>query len=596
LVGACIHLANSMSPGLLADCLLRRWSVPSSRSSTALLIWALCLAGFFVTPTASLTARELLKPYFTSPLRVVEATGDPAEGDKPFTVIFLADSEPRMRGNTDAEVKAYVSSLIEYKTSRMEYFDYAGGSTHRIDPSLVILGGDISKDRTTSTSADMPIWQQLADHGVAFLAGFGNHDWEDNSWYDFDGDVANKHTTDFCRQSYWNASVVAAPHFGYREIGPSDSRGPVTFLATYKGVQIVNFNTFLYHQSYHYDFESPSGQECALQKADAGFSGCQVFTSAEKQIAELEAALSKDESTTTLFVQHYPMTGSSRWWDDANASNTTFDQKKKRLTDLMDRYSSRAFFGGHQHRFAVHEHVSENKTAFFEYVAPYYGGNGEVDPNQGGSFLAILVSRSSGILEVKHVVTPLAGTVLDAEATSTSTAAPTVSAPICTDVSILPSGFSNTQLQGCVVGNCLVQGFACSSDEVCKAIWQPVIENSDSLTPEDAAVAAWTAQAVSGQNAAVQQVNQCLDDFCGSSIGTSVCGGAADKTTAVATSTMTEATTTEATTTEATTTKVAGGRDAEVNFASTQANSFAMFFPLVSLAAVAAQAFAMLRV
>ena len=103
--------------------------------------------------------------------------------DDSFTMVFVGDPEPRMRGNTDAEVKGYVANLVSYTTTRTAYFDYEGG-THRISPELVVLGGDISADRDTSVAKDMPIWQQLYDNNIAFVAGFGNHDWEPRVWGD----------------------------------------------------------------------------------------------------------------------------------------------------------------------------------------------------------------------------------------------------------------------------------------------------------------------------------------------------------------------------------------------------------------------------
>ena len=109
--------------------------------------------------------------------------------DEPFTVVFVGDSEARMRGNTDAEVAAYVQNLAAYGTSEQAYFDHEGG-THRIDPELVILGGDISADRGTSVGADLPLWQPLYDAGIAFIAGFGNHDWDPEFFSDGPGLLA----------------------------------------------------------------------------------------------------------------------------------------------------------------------------------------------------------------------------------------------------------------------------------------------------------------------------------------------------------------------------------------------------------------------
>ena len=98
-------------------------------------------------------------------------------GDDSYTIAFIGDSEPRMRGNTNAEVAAYIANLASYRTTTSLYFDFGGGDTHRVSPELVVLGGDISADRDTSIASDMPLWQQLYDRGIGLVAGFGNHDW-----------------------------------------------------------------------------------------------------------------------------------------------------------------------------------------------------------------------------------------------------------------------------------------------------------------------------------------------------------------------------------------------------------------------------------
>ena len=202
--------------------------------------------------------------FLSSPLQTVAAGG--AAPDEPFTILFVADPEPRMRGNSDEEVAAYVENLASYKTTRVEYFDHGGGALHRVDPLLVVLGGDISADRDTSIEKDWGIWRRLEANGVAVIAGFGNHDWEPQSGYSLDGDTSNRAVVELCRAAYRNASQILAPRFGYQEVGPSE-RGPVHFVAELRGVQIVNLNSFLYQPSYRYDFASSQGQLCLVSKA-----------------------------------------------------------------------------------------------------------------------------------------------------------------------------------------------------------------------------------------------------------------------------------------------------------------------------------------
>ena len=190
-----------------------------------------------------------------TPSTVPTTTTTTPPSDEPFTVVFIGDSEARIRGNTNAEVAGYVRNLAEYRSSKIAYFDHDGGA-HRIDPELVILGGDISADRNTSIDADLPLYQPLYDAGIAFLAGFGNHDWDpaffgDGPGYSLSGHLSNESTKAFTRETY-RRSAQLSNDFSYREVSPSSTFGPVTFHSRYKGVEIINFNTFLYQPSYYY--------------------------------------------------------------------------------------------------------------------------------------------------------------------------------------------------------------------------------------------------------------------------------------------------------------------------------------------------------
>ena len=360
----------------------------------AVAVSAVAIAACTTTPSGT--------PVTTSPPPTSTSTTTTVPGgDDAFTVVFVGDSEPRMRGNTDAEVTAYVANLVSYTTTKSAYFDYDGG-THRISPELVILGGDISADRDTSVSKDLPIWQQLYDHGISFIAGFGNHDWEPRVWgdgslgYSVAGEQSNQSTTAFTRATYQRSSDLS-PDFSYAEFGPSATNGPTTFLAEYKGVGIANFNTFLYQPSYTFPIGWPL--TCNL---GTGGAGCETFVSAEPQINRLAGSLSTNPAHTTLFVQHYPINTSSDWWDDAGASGTTLTQKQNRLLELMSRYDHTVLLAGHNHS-AGHSTYTYNGRSLDEYVAPYFGGDNGVDTSRGGGFIALLVSPSRGILEVKTI-------------------------------------------------------------------------------------------------------------------------------------------------------------------------------------------------
>ena len=319
----------------------------------------------------------------------------------PFTVVFVGDSEARMRGNTDSEVAGYVRNLIDYRSSKVLHFAYDNGR-YRVDPRLVILGGDISADRDTSVAADLPIWQQLYDNGIGFIAGFGNHDWDPPTFgdgsagYSVAGNASNESTTAFTRETYRRTAELD-PDFTYDEVGPTSSHGPFTFHATYRGVEIVNFNTFLYQPSYAYPENWPLS--CNLL---GGGAGCETFVSAEPQIAAMERRINPDPARTLLVVQHYPLSTPDSWWDDFGASGTTLAQRKDRLLRLMSSHDHVALLAGHNHAAGHFTHAVGGRT-LDEYVAPYFGGTNGVDPTQGGGFVALLVSPVDGILEVKTV-------------------------------------------------------------------------------------------------------------------------------------------------------------------------------------------------
>lgn len=351
--------------------------------------------------TAAIGAACTAPPGGGSPTTAPPTTAPPA--DEPFTVIFVGDSEARMRGNTDAEIAAYVQHIASYRSTTEAYFAHEGGA-HRIDPELVILGGDISVDRGTSVEADLPLWQSLYDAGIAFIAGFGNHDWEPAVWgdgslgYSLAGHLSNESTTAFTRETYRRSAELGVG-FSYTEVGPSAIHGPTTFHANHRGVDVVNFNTFLYQPSYSY----PDGWPLSCNLA-AGGAGCQTFHSAEPQIDRM-ADLLGTTSDTALFVQHYPITTGSNWWNDHGASGRTVSEQQQRLLSLMSTYEHPVLLAGHNHSPLTVDHAHEGRT-YREHIAPYFGGSNGDDPTLGGGFLALLVSPTEGVLEVRTITDP----------------------------------------------------------------------------------------------------------------------------------------------------------------------------------------------
>ena len=342
--------------------------------------------------TACATARPALRHQDA----MSTASVGPDAVDDAFTVIFIGDPEARMRGNTAAELGEYVERLLTLGDTRRAWFELGDGRTHEIDPALVIIGGDISKDRQTSIELDMPIWEPFFAAGVPVLAGFGNHDWEPESWgenpsYSLAGHRSNESTTAFTRETYRRSAAIA-PDLAYREVGPTADHGPVTFHATYRGVDIVNFNTFLYQPSYEY----PAGWPITCNPFGGG-AGCQTFVSAVPQIEAMESLLAEGASRPAIFVQHYPLSTSDGWWDDYGTTDTTLAMRKQRLLDMIAGRDEAVFLAGHNHRSSQRAWPVGDRVVA-EHVAPYFGNRGGV--------LAVLASPSRGILEVRTLELP----------------------------------------------------------------------------------------------------------------------------------------------------------------------------------------------
>ena len=313
--------------------------------------------------------------------------------DDSFTVVFIGDPEARMRGNTAAELGGYVDRLLTVKDDPRHRWRLDDGRTLPIEPELVIIGGDISSDRSTSIAADLPIWQPILDQGVPVLAGFGNHDWEPESWgdspsYSFAGHRSNESTIAFTRETYRRSAKVS-PELSYREIGPTSDHGPLTFLATYKGVDIVNFNTFLYQPSYRY----PDGWPITCNPLGGG-AGCQEFVGAEPQIAEMDSLLGETRERPAIFTQHYPLSTGDRWWSDYGSTETSLADRKERLLGLMAERKDVVFLAGHNHRASAREWTVGDRR-IPEHVAPYFG--------DGGGFIAVRISPTRGVLAVRNI-------------------------------------------------------------------------------------------------------------------------------------------------------------------------------------------------
>lgn len=325
--------------------------------------------------------------------RIPPAPSPGGTDDDAFTVIFIGDPESRMRGNTPEKISGHIDRILKLGQDPKQGFDLEDGRRIAIDPEIVIVGGDISRDRHTSIELDLPLWEPLLEAGIPVLAGFGNHDWEPESWgdspsYSLAGHRSNESTTAFTRETY-RRSTEASPHLTYQEVGPTADHGPVTFHATYKGVDIVNFNTFLYQPSYTY----PPGWPVTCNPFGGG-AGCQEFVSAVPQIEAMEALLAGAADRPAIFVQHYPLSTSDGWWDDYDTTGTTTEQRKRRLLEMIAARPRAVFLAGHNHR-SSRRTWSVDEGTVREYVAPYFG--------DAGGVIAVLVSPTRGFLQVRNL-------------------------------------------------------------------------------------------------------------------------------------------------------------------------------------------------
>merc|ERR1712130_214165 len=205
-------------------------------------------------------------------------------------------------------------------------------------------------------------WQQLYDAGIPMISALGNHDF----------DLTKPSTSEpnkFVSQSYAKSKDLMGNDFEYKEFkNTHDKNGPSLFVSDFEGVQLVNLN-YLANSLEYYD------QYNALSDA-------------------------MDDTKTTMFFGHFPITGGIR----APLTNTI----ASRLITLFNRFDGKAkYFGGHNH---VRSGPRKYGNLAEEYIAAYAHPNWEDGDGTGvyheAGLYAILVSPTKGILQVKNIHIP----------------------------------------------------------------------------------------------------------------------------------------------------------------------------------------------
>jgi hypothetical protein len=293
-----------------------------------------------------------------------------------FTVVFLSDLENLFRNHSPERCR-YVLEYIRDLAQENQFYD-APYADQVIDPQLVIHGGDISKRLGCSSDESVncrtvdeewnTVWSTTfeTENRIPLLTGTGNHDWQTaagtgdistTTWGS--NDVERNNVTDYINskvqevvaRSYQESAQLGVE---YQEFKPQGI-GPSFYRASFRGVQIVNFNVAPYWESY---------DENGVYDTNAMFDSL---------------ADSLDRAKTTVFFEHYPI-HEHPWYIRLKTFN------------LIRQFPKTVHLSGHIHKPKVFNYYS-----FQDYVAPYPHTWEGYRP----AFYSLLVSPSQGILQVK---------------------------------------------------------------------------------------------------------------------------------------------------------------------------------------------------
>ena len=303
--------------------------------------------------------------------------------DDAFTIVFVSDLESRYRNHSPLRcryVLEYIRDLAEENLSFDEPY-----SEVKMDPKLIIHGGDNSHMlgcenlpfylcRSISDEWNS-IWKTTfeTDNAIPLISSFGNHDWqntagtgiistsvwgsdkEERRWRT---DVINLRAQELVAKTFEESAKMGVVYEEFKSVG---GIGQSFYHASFRGVQIASFNCATFWESY---------DDMGVYGNDAMFDAL---------------AGTLDREQTTLFIQHYPI------------SNLPSEAKAKTVK-LIEAFPRAVHLSGH-----VHISRADDYDTFTDYVAPYPHS---WVPYRVPAFYSLLVSPSTGILQVKEVEIP----------------------------------------------------------------------------------------------------------------------------------------------------------------------------------------------
>jgi hypothetical protein len=324
--------------------------------------------------------------------------------DEPFVFFVIGDTELNMRGNTYPQLEAFFHKINDIESLDLEFTsgDFEAGESMTITkPELVLLAGDICKDRAFGfslpgdennvTNRDIRLLFNEMDQDILFFPGNGNHDWDPYQWGDdgyghnLGGLLSNVGTANFVRSEYTQSlnrtDLVSGTSFNYDKNStwfPLTSSAEFNYSLTYKGVRFTQLNQFLHVPVAMVSFESLFGTGPAWYYPNRSSNWFQELCDE-----------SAEQDVPHVVVQHFPINTGDGWWND-NLGGTP-DQLRKSFMDIFEDSHQPMMFSGHNH--------SYRKTT----VQPY-----EVEDHTAGYFasgyvIAVKASATKGIYAITHV-------------------------------------------------------------------------------------------------------------------------------------------------------------------------------------------------
>lgn len=303
------------------------------------------------------------------------------DASKYFTVFFLGDPEYDMRGFTKEQVQGMVSDMLALKDNKTLFFEPSLGVKVNYEPALVMILGDIDKDRSSDTgNGFVEVFGEIYERGIPCVTLYGNHDWEPFHWggleawdgtdygFSYDGRKANNASLDVVSRSLEESEKLGVMevkkfmasdygHFGYSEVMP--------FSFKFRTIRFYCGQIFWFQQWYKAKL-LPSSQ-ATFYCTD------EIVDDLEKNI---DAGWGKEPA---VWCQHYPISNQSDWWHDRQGFVMNpgcdksrwkgYDAKVGKMKELIGKTKNPVFFAGHTH---AQQHYEHQVPAFHEYVCGYF--------------------------------------------------------------------------------------------------------------------------------------------------------------------------------------------------------------------------------